>query len=518
MVRHFNTAGPCDPADHYMLPPERRLPGVRDLVDQKAYFVVHAPRQVGKTTALMALANSLTKEGRYAAALVSMEVGGPLGTDLGAAEHAILGAWRAAAEVALPVELQPPPWPEAASGLRLHGALRAWARACPRPLVLFLDEIDSLRDHVLLSVLRQLRDGHRLRPRDFPWSLALVGLRDVRDYKIASGGSEHLHTASPFNIKVESLTMRDFTEAEVAELYVQHTEETGQDFEPEALSLAFELTRGQPWLVNALARQLVQVLATDRTKAVAAAEVERARDILIERQDTHLDSLAERLRDDRIRAVIEPMILGDSLAPVAPDDLRFVIDLGLVRETPTGTIELANPIYREIVIRSLTTSVRASLPQITPWWLGPDGRIDWEKLRESFVTFWLQHGEALLGSSPYNEAAPHLVLMAFLHRVVNGGGRIERELAIGSKRLDLCIVHKGDRLGIEVKTWRDSDKIVDPVEAGLDQLDEYLARIKVGIGWLIRFDQRKNQSSLPDRLKVEELTTTRGHKITRMLL
>ncbi len=518
MTRHFNTAGPCDPADHYMLPPERRLPGVRDLVDQKAYFVVHAPRQVGKTTALMALASALTKEGRYAAALVSMEVGGPLGGDLGAAERAILGAWRAAAEVALPAELQPPPWPEAAPGLRVHSALRAWARHCPRPLVLFLDEIDALRDQVLLSVLRQLRDGHRLRPRDFPWSLALVGLRDVRDYKVASGGSELLHTASPFNIKAESLTMRDFTEPEVAELYAQHTGETGQGFAPEALSLTFELTRGQPWLVNALARQLVQVLATERTKPVGAVEVERAREILIQRQDTHLDSLAERLRDARVRAVIEPMILGDSLAPVAPDDLRFVLDLGLLRETSTGTIELANPIYREIVVRSLTTSVRASLPPITPWWIGSGGGIDWEKLREGFVAFWLQHGEALLGSSPYNEAAPHLVLMAFLHRVVNGGGRVERELAIGSKRLDLCVVYKGDRLGIEVKTWRDSDKTVDPAEAGVEQLDEYLARLGVGVGWLVRFDQRKNPRPLPDRLAVDALTTTRGSRITRMLL
>jgi hypothetical protein len=82
-----------------------------------------------------------------------------------------------------------------------------------------------------------------------------VALGGVRDYKIAAGGSNRLHTASPFNIKVESLTMRDFTAAEVAELYAQHTAETGQRFEPDALARAFDLTRSQPWLVNALARQ-----------------------------------------------------------------------------------------------------------------------------------------------------------------------------------------------------------------------------------------------------------------------
>lgn len=518
MTRHFNTGGLCIPSVHYMVPPERRLPEVRGLVEQMGYFIVHAPRQVGKTTALTAMARSLTDEGRYAAVLVSMEVGAPFVEDTGAAEDAILSVWRASIEAALPPELHPPPWPDAPAGSRISVALGAWARSCPRPLVIFLDEIDALRDQTLLAVLRQLRDGHRLRPARFPWSLALVGLRDVRDYKVASGGSELLHTASPFNIKVESLTMRDFTADEVAELYAQHTAETGQRFTPAAVARAFELTRGQPWIVNALARQLVQVVVPDRATPITDADVDRARDLLIERQDTHLDSLAERLRDPRVRAVIEPMILGGDLAAAAPDDLRFVLDLGLVVQAADGVVEVANPIYREIIVRSLTTYVRASLPRLAPSWLGADGAIDWEALRVAFVAFWLQHGESLRGSSPYDEAAAHLVLMAFLHRVVNGGGRVDRELAIGSRRLDLCVEYKGDRLGIEVKAWRDSDKRADPADAGVGQLDEYLARIGTKRGWLVRFDQRAGQPELPERVKVDELTTARGNAVTRILL
>jgi hypothetical protein len=513
MPRHFNTAGPCDPADHYMLPPERRLPEVRGLVDQKGYFVVHAPRQVGKTTALLALAKTLTAEARYAALLVSMETGAAFPDDVGAAELAILTEWRMAARHQLSTTLQPPPWPDAAPGSRIGAALEAWAAASPRPLVIFLDEIDALRDEVLVSVLRQLRAGHKYRPKGFPWALGLVGLRDVQDYKVASGGSERLHTASPFNIKVESLTMRDFTAVEVAELYAQHTSETGQRFESAALDRAFQLTRGQPWLVNALARQTVQTLVPDRATSVTAAHIDRARDVLVERQDTHLDSLAERLRDPRVRSVIEPMIQGENLASMAPDDLRFVLDLGLARENAEGAFEVANPIYREIIARQLTATLRASLPKITPTWLDAGGRLDADKLLDAFVAFWLRHGEALLGSSPYNEAAPHLVLMAFLQRVVNGGGRIEREYAIGSRRLDLCVEFQGDKLGIEVKTWRDSDKTGDPTVEGLPQLDGYLARLGVGRGWLVLFDQRKNIAPLPDRMKRETVTTEGGRRV-----
>ena len=54
-----------------------------------------------------------------------------------------------------------------------------------------------------------------------------------------------------------------------------------------------------------------------------------------------------------------------------------------------------------------------------------------------------------LSSAAYHEIAPHIVLMAFLHRVVNGGGMLEREYAIGSDRMDLCLRYKDVTLGIE---------------------------------------------------------------------
>lgn len=514
MVRHFNTAGPCRADLHYMLPPERRIPRLREAVEQQAYFVVHAPRQVGKTTALLSFAQTLTREGRFASAVVSMEVGAAFPNDIGAAEDAILGTWRRRAAAWLPESLLPPSWPDAKPGERISAALTAWCEACPRPLVLFLDEIDALRDSVLMGVLRQLRDGHANRPGAFPWSLALVGLRDVRDYKIASGGSDHLHTASPFNIKVESFTLRDFHADEVAELYAQHTGDTGQRFEPEALARAFELTQGQPWLVNALARQLTEVIVRDRAVAITAADVDTARDLLIERQDTHLDSLAERLRDPRVRAVIEPMILGSDIPVLPPDDLRYVLDLGLVRQWSDGTIEVANPIYREVILRDLAFAVRASIPKLKPTWLRPDGHLDEAGLLEGLLKFWREHAEILLKSSPYSEAAAHLVLLAFLFRVTNGGGRVYREYAAGSGRLDLRLEFHGDVLAIEVKTWRDSDKVKDPVPAGVAQLDEYLARLGLDRGWLVLCDQRKDRPGFPEGIAAATVTSPAGRAVT----
>jgi hypothetical protein len=508
--RFFNTSGPNNPADHYTLSVLDRLPGVRKLIDQKLYFVLHAPRQVGKTTALLSLAQELTTEGRYAAVLLSMEQGAPFSDDPGAAELAVLESWRAYAEAWLPPELQPPPWPDVAPGSRLGAALRSWVHASPRPLVVFLDEIDALHDDTLISALRQVRAGFPTRPTNFPWSLALVGLRDVRDYKVSSTSGGRLGTASPFNIKAESLTLRNFSEEEVASLYGQHTAETGQVFTPDAIDRAFQLTQGQPWLVNALARQLTEVLVPELTQPITAADVDAAKELLIRRQDTHLDSLMDRLREPRVRAILEPMLAGEVPGDVPEDDRRFVVDLGLLRLSPLGGLEVANPIYREIIVRALASGPRDALPKILTTWLAPDGTLDEDALLQAFLNFWRQHGEPLLATAPDHEIAPHLVLMAFLHRVVNGGS-IEREYAIGRGRMDLCVRHAGKTLAIEIKVWRPGT--VDPLAQGLQQLDGYLAGLGLSWGWLVIFDRRPDAAALAERISVSDAVTDGGRRV-----
>ncbi len=513
MPRWFNTAGPCKADIHYMLPPTVRLPNLQRLIAQQNYFVIHAPRQTGKTTAMLALAQQLTGGGTYTAVMVSAEIGAPFNHEPEKAELAILDAWRSRAQLYLPPDLHPPEnYFQGNPGQRIQAALQNWAQASPRPLVLFIDEIDSLQDETLISILRQLRDGYPVRPQNFPQGVGLIGLRDVRDYKVASGGSDRLNTASPFNIKVRSLTLRDFTAIEVGELYQQHTTDTGQVFTPQAIETAFDLTQGQPWLVNALAKEIVEEMVTDTSIAITSEHIHRAKEILIRRQDTHLDSLAEQLREPRVKAIIEPILAGLELGNVPNDDIQFLIDLGLCKMDPLGGLAIANPIYREVLPRVLTVTPMASLPQIAPSWLTSDGELNIDDLLQAFLAFWRQHGEPLLGSAAYHEIAPHLVMMAFLHRVVNGGGTLEREYAIGRDRMDLCLKYGNITLGIELKAWR--DKRGDPMESGIEQLDSYLARLGVNFGWLVIFDLRKKALSIEERLHTQVITTQSGRSVT----
>lgn len=504
-----------------MLPPERRLPGVRRLIDEKHYFVLHAPRQSGKTTYLRSLAPALTAEGRYAALAVSCEVGQAAEGDVERGISALLDALRLAADNHLPAELKPPVAdPAAPAETRLLDLLSRWAKQCPRPVVLFLDEIDSLLGAVLISVLRQLRSGFPERPESFPQSVALVGLRDVRDYRLeVRPEPQSFGTSSPFNIKVESLVLPDFTTDEVAALYQQHTEETGQLFTPGAAALAFTLTGGHPWLVNALARQAVERLTPDPAVPVTAEILDAAREILILRRDTHLDSLVDRLRDPRVRRVIEPILAGGTLSPeVMDDDIQFTIDLGLVK-VDSGNLVIANPIYREVIPRALTGVLEKSMAVPRTSFVGEDGRLLFGALLSGFRDFWCANAEAFLAQAPYSEAAAQLVFMAFLQKVVNGGGFIDREYAVGSGRIDLCIrwPFPGgvERWAAELKVWR--DRRSDPLPEGLGQLSGYLARLGLDRGALILFDDRSEAPPLPQRCALQEIEHE-GRRITVLRL
>lgn len=490
-AKHFNTAGPCKADLHYMLPPERRLGDLDDLVARQEYFVLHAPRQTGKTTAISAFCDRLNGEGRYAALYVNVENAQVAGGDVARGMAIILDAL----DVSAGQQLAPELWParsrrKVPPESALQNSLSRWARSCPRPTVLFLDEIDALQDETLLSVLRQLRSGYISRPKHFPQCIALVGLQDVRDYKVrVRPDSNSMGTASPFNIKSESLTLRNFTPAEVGELYGQHTAATGQEFSPEAVALAFQLTQGQPWLVNALAAQLVRTVVPDRGVRIEEDHVGQGKEILIERRDCHLDSLVDKLREPRVRRIIEPILVGNLLPmDVLNDDLAYIRDLGLVG--PGSPARIANPIYAEVIPRALTYVMQDSLPDEPSWYIRGDGSLDLPALLRAFQKFFRRHSEAWLARFEFQEAGPHLMLMAFLQRIVNAGGAIEREFAIGSGRADVVVHWRATTHVVELKVRHDEAT----EQEGVEQLAAYLDRMRLGAGHLFLFDPRKEVS------------------------
>ena len=491
MNRFFNTAGPCVPGKHYLLDASERLLEVVELIRREQYFVIHAARQSGKTTLLLDLRKTLEAEGKHRALYCSLEslqgVTDPK-DGLPAIVRCLIDAlciWPAVARNDLAADLDFADFTNV-----LKTMLRRLCAALDKPLVLLLDEVDCLSEGTLVTFLRQLRDGfvNRAGGSPFPSSVALVGMRNIRDYKaqIRPGGAT-LGSASPFNIASESLTLKNFTEAEVGALYAQHTADTGQVFPPEALARAFHWSQGQPWLVNALAREVVdKMLGMDYAKPVDAPMFDAAAERLILRRDTHIDSLVERLREERVRRIVEPVILGNEPdVDLMSDDARYVVDLGLLR-TDRKRWEAANPIYREVMIRALSFTTQESLsPGLVNRWIA-DGRLDMNGLLRGFQVFWRENADVWVEKYDYREAAPHLILMAFLQRVVNGGAHIDREFALGRKRLDLCVQMGPHRYPVELKLRQSAKTEAE----GLEQLGEYMDACGAKEGWLVIFDRR----------------------------
>jgi hypothetical protein len=325
--------------------------------------------------------------------------------------------------------------------------------------------------------LRQLRAGYTARPEPFPVSVVLCGLRDVRDYKAAAGGDPtRLGTSSPFNIKDDSLRLGDFTEADVRALYAQHTDETGQMFTEEALARAWDCTAGQPWLVNALAKEVIDKIRVPPAEPITAEHIDTAGERLILARATHLDSLLARLYEPRVRRILEPMIAGDALHndPTFDDDLSYVRDLGLIAKDKPARV--ANPIYREVIVRVLGSATEEQITAEPRSFVTADGRLDFDRLLREFADFWRENGEILTSREEYHESAPHLVFMGFLQRLVNGGGHISREYGVGRGRVDLLVrwPYTGpdgrravQREAIELKVWH--PHIKDPLPKALIQ-------------------------------------------------
>ncbi|MDQ1350037.1 MAG: hypothetical protein QG657_338, partial [Acidobacteriota bacterium] len=446
----------------------------------------HAPRQTGKTTYLHALARKLNAEGKYIALVVSFEEAGYSSITVEKANDKLINSIHQFSLIQLPGELRP----ETPAGKHYEGLkeyLQNWSTNQVKPIVLLIDEIDALLDDVLISVLRQLRSGYQNRPLHFPSSVALVGLRDIREYKAKiRDGYASLGTASPFNVKSESLLLKNFTRQEVFELLEQHTQATSQVFTAEVKEEIFYLSNGQPWLTNALARQIVsKILADDYSKEITLDIVKEAKDQLILRRDTHLDSLVDKLKEDRVKKIVQAIINGDNLPlDIFDDDILYVRDLGIVSQS--SPLEFANPVYAEIIPRIIASPIQESIPKEiqTSWFVSPDGSLDMEKLLKEFQEFYRRNSGVWLDRYEYKESAHHLLLMAFLQRVVNSGGEITREMALGNGRIDLLVKFGKQEFALELNINRDKYTIED----GKKQLGRYLDRLGLKQGYLVIFD------------------------------
>nr|VFK29949.1 MAG: AAA domain-containing protein [Candidatus Kentron sp. MB]VFK31916.1 MAG: AAA domain-containing protein [Candidatus Kentron sp. MB]VFK76172.1 MAG: AAA domain-containing protein [Candidatus Kentron sp. MB] len=508
-MKTFSTAGPVKSDDHYNIPALSRwdTDEIYRLIEEKRYFVLHAPRQTGKTTCLFALMEKLNREDHYTALYVNVEPAQAMRGNVETGMRTILDAFVSSADQYLDdrflLENIRKIVATYSAGSLLREGLRRWCQQLDKPLILLLDEVDSLVGDTLISLLRQIRAGYPDRPRGFPQTVLLCGVRDIRDYRIHTGDNEVITGGSAFNIKSKSLRLGNFSREEIADLYAQHTQETGQIFQADVVNYVFEQTAGQPWLVNALGYEACFDMARgrDRNRQITREIMIDARERLIERRDTHIDQLVDKLREPRVHQIISRMLAdtpGEGIT-LPEDDLQYVEDLGLIRARPE--LVIANPIYREVIPRTLTWTTQVLISQETTWYLKDNGGIDMPKLLNGFQQFFRENSDIWLERFDYKEAGPQLLMQAFLQRIVNGGGRIDREYGLGRRRTDLLVQWPLDdtlsfhgpmqRAVIELKILHKS--LEDTLTDGIHQTADYMDRVGTNEGYLIIFDRTPNK-------------------------
>ena len=524
--RFFNTAGPVRADWHYLIAPLSRwnMDDILRLLAQGKYFVLHAPRQTGKTSCLLALMDYLNAQGSYQALYVNVEAAQAARNNIAQAMTTICRAIAYRGRAHLNnldlLSIVDTVLATQDSTGALTEVLSRWTSESKHPIILILDEVDALVGDTLISLLRQLRSGYDQRPQAFPLSVILCGVRDVRDYRIHTSGQEIITGGSAFNIKAKSLRLGNFIEPDVKALLLQHTETTGQVFTSEALDFVWRQTQGQPWLVNALAYEACFELKVgrDRTQPITLELMKTARETLIQRRDTHLDQLTDKLKEPRVHQIISQLLTTDERSQELPnDDVQYVTDLGLITSHPA--LQIANPIYQEIIPRELVWGTQVTINHETIWYLDAQHRLNMSKLLRAFQQFFRENSEAWIERFDYKEAGPQLLLQAFLQRILNGGGRLTREYGLGRKRTDLFIEWPLDeaqgflgplqRVVLELKILHKS--LQATLTEGLPQTADYADKSGAEEAHLICFNRAANM--VWNQKLFEQVETYQGRKI-----
>ena len=360
MERYFNTAGPNRAEFEYTLDPLSRfdLDDILGYINQGKYFVLHAPRQTGKTSCMLALRDYLNAAGDYIAVYANVEGGQASRNDVQSVIKSTVDTLALEIDTIIDSSLAE----DLRDALQSVGRdsmlsifLSKVSSLLPKPFVLILDEIDALVGDSLVSVLRQIRSGYANRPKFFPQTIILCGVRDVRDYRIVLSNQDIVTGGSAFNIKAESLRLGNFTKEDIHELYLQHTHETGQKFEEACFPLVWDATEGQPWLVNALAREATWSMKENRDRSVVITPeiMYRAQENLIYRRDTHIDILIDKLKEPRVKRVLK-LIIDENKninewQTITREDFDYIEDLGVIVRNNASPLRVSNNIFKSII-------------------------------------------------------------------------------------------------------------------------------------------------------------------------
>ena len=473
-MRIFNTSGPCDPAQHYTLMRERLVAQGEDLVAGGRFFTIFAPRQAGKTTYFQLLFRRLAQQG-YTPVWVSLEglkhatvekFYKVLGHDL--QREVKLSGGNATVTLTDPIDLQ---------------FYLEQIKPQIKPLVLVIDEFESVPEVVLSDLLHTFRKIYHRKEYYALHSLLLVGVSTLAELVVSS--------SSPFNI-VDQLQIPYFTFAEVQELIDQHVQETGQVFTPEVIQAIYNNTQGQPGLVNGLCQYLVDVMTPDRTQPVMmAALYPTLKHFLTERFDKNILNVVQKARTKK--AFMVKLLFGEAAIPftVNDPDIAYLYANGVV-DNVDGYVQLPAPLYSKALITAFRphsngeTQEYVAVNDTFRDYVTTDG-LNLHAILQRYREYVQRRGFHAFDTEQLKEAAWHYSLDGFINFFIQQlGGDTLVEVPSGRGRTDILILYRDHRYIIETKVFLSQTQY----QHGKQQLADYLTTEGLQEGFYVVFSQK----------------------------
>ena len=507
--REFNIAGSIIPEEHYYVDMRPTLKQLMALVEKRRYFVINRPRQFGKTTVLNFLAKRLHTTGKFTPALISFErfTQRP---NIAEAEFYRRTAKRIFDELAPSgVATLKPGMSVPAIGDEddFFDWLGETSRKCK--LILLIDEIDAAPENLVIGFLAGLREMYLQRRRKpAPHSVCLAGVHDIKNLKAKyRDETQTIGSSSPFNIAID-YQLPAFSQKNIRQYYLQHTQATGQVFDDVVFRRVHEVTNGHPWLVSALANLLVEEIVPNRKQQICLHHLDSAIQELLASPNPNFDSLTKNARHPNLFPIVLDLLEGKRRRySIQNDAIRLGVKYGIFAAQDRQLI-LANSIYAQVLYENFEKELEefdVSGLVAGNHFEDRSGRLDFRRVLDKFQTFMKAKGAIVSKHSSFRETTGQLLLLSYLDLTVNGKGWAFKEVQSGKGRIDVVCCYGRQKEIVELKLWYGERRY----QAGLSQLASYLDSEGLDHGYLFVFDRREN---VPREYSFKEHTVA-GKKI-----
>ena len=498
MRKKFNVTGSCNPERHYMVDTEKRFKAVEELIEMGEYFIINRARQFGKTTMLNKIWFRLSD--KYLVIPLSFE---GLGDEAFAspatfvttfkrqmARHlvslrqneALIGIWQNG---------------DASSIDDLSEIVTDFCRACTKPVVVTIDEVDKSSDNQLfLNFLGMLRNKYLERDKEGMnytfHSVVLAGVYDIKNLKLKLRPDAEKKYNSPWNIAADFNVDMTFHPEEIAQMLNDYENDVHTGMDIKAISEEiYKYTTGYPYLVSAICKIIDERLEAEWT----LDNVQQAVKIIaIGENVTLIDDLSKNIENNiELRDFLFSIVVNGaeySFTMVDPI-VKLANMFSYIRKNQRGKTIIHNLIFEEALFMYFgNKTMREQGTKISPYVLNyvQNGKLNMEHVVTRFRD--LMHEEYRESTEPFLEKEGRLLFLTFLKPIINGIGfyYVEPQTR-DNRRMDLVVTYDKQEYIVELKIWH-GDKYE---ELGRDQLSGYLATRGMDEGYLVTFDFSKNK-------------------------